>query len=197
MVYRPSCRTSSLLSFLFLLSLYYCVCDLHSYTLQLYLIFSTFAILFKYLFCVLVILYSFVQCFLARCTKPKKSSRVSKPRMHGIYLTLPNFYDILKGNMAVVQYSSQYSSSESGPKNPPNGTSMKLLVFCFERPVRGGCWEIRFRGSRQRHEGPVPFSVEACDCGSPSPLRTQAVTAQGKTCFAVSKTRHPQGARFF
>ena len=27
--------------------------------------------------------------------------------------------------------------SESGPKNPPNGPSMKFLVFCFERPVRG------------------------------------------------------------
>jgi hypothetical protein len=37
----------------------------------------------------------------------------------------------------VVQYPSQYGSSESGPKNPPNGTSMKFLVFCFERPVRG------------------------------------------------------------
>lgn len=93
----------------------------------------------------------------------------------------------------VVQYPSQYGFSESGPKNPPNGTSMKFLVFCFERPVRGGCWELRFRGGFQRHGYLSPFSVEACDCGGPDPLREQVATAQGKTCFAVSNSEPHKG----
>ena len=92
-------------------------------------------------------------------------------------LTFWRKYDIFNTNIIVVQYPSQYGFSESGPKNPPNGTSMKFLVFCFERPVRGWCWELRFRGGFQRHGYPSPFSVEAYDCGGPDLLREQVVTA--------------------
>lgn len=99
-------------------------------------------------------------------------------------LTFYADYDIVLEIAA--QYPSRFCPSESGPKNPTNGTSMTFLVFCFERPVRGGCWELRFRGGFQRHGNTNPFSVEACDCGSLDPLREQVVTAQGKTCFAVS-----------
>lgn len=78
-------------------------------------------------------------------------------------MTNKKIYD--KICVIVAQYPSQFCLSESGPKNPPNGTSMKFLVFGFERPVWGGCWELRFGGSFQWHGNINPFSAEACDCG--------------------------------
>ena len=66
----------------------------------------------------------------------------------------------------MAQYPSQDAGSQDGPKNPLKGTSMKFLVLSFERPVRGGYWELRFRGDPQWHAGVDPFSVETYACAS-------------------------------